>query len=164
MRHGETALRVGLGAVALAGLAVSGYLTAVRAAGESPVCVIGGGCSTVQDSKYAEIAGIPVAVLGLVAYATLLVAALWPGALGRVVGLFTAIVGVGFSAFLTYLELFVIEAICAWCVTSAVLIVIALALAVARARLGGGGGGTGRGRAGEEGPRAAASKPEARAG
>lgn len=133
---GEGVLRAGLAAVAVAGLGVAGYLTAARAAGDDPVCVIGGGCSTVQDSEYAELAGVPVAVLGLVAYATLLVAALVAGALGRALGLFTAVVGVGFSAWLTYVELFVIEAICAWCVASAVLIVLALVLAAARARVG----------------------------
>ena len=71
------------GSVAVAGLAVSGYLTAVRASGDDPACVVGGGCQTVQESEYSELAGIPVAVLGLVAYAALLVAALLPGPLGR---------------------------------------------------------------------------------
>ena len=132
----EGALRVAIGAVAVAGLVVSGYLTAIRAAGEDPACVIGGGCHTVQNSEYSELAGIPVAVLGLLAYAALLAAAILPGQLGRALGLFTAVVGVGFSAYLTYLELFVIDAICAWCVASAILIAIALVLTVLRARGG----------------------------
>ena len=129
----EGALRIALGAVAVAGLAVSGYLTAIRAAGDDPVCVIGGGCHTVQQSEYSELAGIPVAVLGLVAYATLLVAAVLPGPLGRALGLFTAVVGVGFSAWLTYAELVLIDAVCAWCVTSAILVTISLIIAVMRA-------------------------------
>ena len=129
----EGALRIALGVVAVAGLAVSGYLTAIRAAGDDPVCVIGGGCQTVQQSEYSELAGIPVAVLGLVAYATLLVAAILPGPLGRALGLFTAVVGVGFSAWLTYAELVLIEAVCAWCVVSAVLITLALILTAWRA-------------------------------
>lgn len=129
----EGALRIAIGAVAVAGLAVSGYLTAIRAAGDDPVCVIGGGCHTVQQSEYSELAGIPVAVLGIVAYATLLVAALLPGPLGRTLGLFTAVVGVGFSAWLTYAELVLIDAVCAWCVSSAVLITLALILTAWRA-------------------------------
>ena len=133
---GEGVLRIALGAVALAGLGVAGYLTAVRASGGDPACVVGGGCTTVQDSEYAELAGIPVAVLGLLAYGALLVAAILPGPAGRALGLFTAIVGVGFSAWLTYAEIFLIEAICAWCVASAVLITLALVLAAARARAG----------------------------
>lgn len=136
---GETALRVAIGAVAVAGLAVSGYLTAVRAAGEDAACVVGGGCQTVQESEYSELAGIPVAVLGLLAYGALLVAALLPGPLGRALGLFTALVGVGFSAWLTYAELVLIEAVCAWCVTSAVLITLALILTAIRATRAAGG-------------------------
>ena len=153
---GEGVVRVALGAVAVAGLAVAGYLTAARAAGEDPVCVIGGGCHTVQTSEYSELAGVPVAVLGLVAYAALLLAAILPGPLGRTLGLFTAVVGVGFSAYLTYLELFVIEAICAWCVASAVLIAIALVLAILRVRAGE--------RPSREGPPLPPSKETARAG
>jgi len=135
----ETVLRIALGAVAAAGLAVSAYLTAVRAAGDAPSCVVGGGCKTVQESEYSELAGIPVAVLGLLAYGALLVAALLPGPPGRALGLFTALVGFGFSAWLTYAELVLIEAICAWCVTSAVLITLALVLTVVRAAQGGSG-------------------------
>ena len=142
---GETALRVAIAVVAIAGLAVSGYLTAVRYSGGDPACVVGGGCTTVQESEYSELAGIPVAVLGLVAYAALLVAAILPGPAGRALGLFTALVGVGFSAWLTYAELVLIEAICAWCVASAVLITLALILTAARAaRAGGGPEGTAR--------------------
>jgi uncharacterized membrane protein len=129
----EGALRIAIGVVALAGLGVSGYLEAIRAAGNDPVCVIGGGCHTVQQSEYSELAGIPVAVLGLVAYATLLVAAILPGPRGRALGLFTAVVGVGFSAWLSYAELVLIDAVCAWCVSSAALITLALILTAWRA-------------------------------
>ena len=128
----EPGLRIALAIVALAGLGVSGYLTIVRFSGDVPACVVGGGCGTVQKSEYSELAGIPVAVLGIAAYAGLLLAAILPGQLGRALGLFTALVGVGFSAWLTYAELFIIEAICAWCVTSAVLITLALVLATMR--------------------------------
>lgn len=149
----ETGLRIALGVVAVCGLAVSGYLTAVRASGDDPACVVGGGCQTVQESEYSELAGIPVAVLGLVAYGTLLVAALMPGPLGRALGLFTAVVGVGFSAWLTYAEFVLIEAVCAWCLTSAVLITLALVLTLVRAA------GAGGGRAGEGSARRSAPDP-----
>jgi uncharacterized membrane protein len=128
----ERALRIALGVVALAGLGVAGYLTAVRAAGDSPTCVIGGGCHTVQSSDYSELAGIPVAWLGLAAYVGLLVAAILPGQLGRALGLFTAVVSFGFSSWLTYAELVIIDAVCAWCVTSAILITLSLLLTIAR--------------------------------
>jgi uncharacterized membrane protein len=133
----ETALRIAIGAVAIAGLGVAGYLTAVRASGDEAACVVGGGCQTVQESEYSELAGVPVAVLGLVAYGALLVAALLPGPMGRALGLFTGLVGVGFSAWLTYAEIVLIEAICTWCVVSAVLITLALILTAARAAVAG---------------------------
>jgi uncharacterized membrane protein len=132
-RLSETTLRIGLGVVSVLGLAVAGYLTAVRLEGDTPTCIVGGGCTTVQESEYSELAGIPVAVLGLLAYAGLLVAALLPGPLGRTLGLFTAVVSFGFSMWLTFAEIFIIEAICAWCVTSAGLVTLALILAALRA-------------------------------
>ena len=128
----ELSLRIAQGAVAVAGIGVSGYLTTVRASGDSPTCVIGGGCHTVQQSEYSELLGIPVAWLGLAAYVGLLVAAIVPGQLGRALGLFTAVVSFGFSAWLTYAELVLIDAICAWCVTSAVLVTLSLIIAVMR--------------------------------
>jgi uncharacterized membrane protein len=162
---GETALRVAIGVVAVAGLGVSGYLTAVRASGDDPACVVGGGCTTVQDSEYSELAGVPVAVLGLLAYGALLVAALLPGPMGRALGLFTALVGVGFSAWLTYAEIFLIEAICAWCIASAVLITLALILtAVRAARAGGGREGEGSARRSAPGPSPQGPSPPATPG
>jgi len=129
----EVSLRIAQGIVAAVGLGVSGYLTAVRASGDSPTCVIGGGCHTVQQSEYSELLGVPVAWLGLAAYLGLLVAALLPGQPGRALGLFTAVVSFGFSAWLTYAELVLIDAVCAWCVTSAILVTLSLIIAVMRA-------------------------------
>lgn len=125
-------MRVALAAVAVVGLGVSVYLTAVRAAGRAPACAITGGCAEVQESAYSEVVGIPVAALGLVAYAALLAAALVAGDLGRIGGLFAALVGAGFSGWLTYVEFGVIDALCSWCLVSASLMAIALILAVAR--------------------------------
>jgi uncharacterized membrane protein len=87
-----------------------------------------GGCETVQASPWAEQLGIPVAFYGVVGYAAILAVALvglqpaWLGRRGPTL-LLAALTSVGvlFSAWLTYLELFVIHAICRWCVTSAVL-------------------------------------------
>lgn len=140
----ENALRVALATLAVLGLCVAAYLTYARAQGESPTCVVGGGCVTVQESEYSELAGIPVAWLGLAAYVGLLVAAILPGPPGRVLGLFTAIVSFGFSAWLTYAELVLIDAVCAWCVTSAILVTIALVVTVLRARASSGRAGSAR--------------------
>ena len=88
-----------------------------------------GGCETVQLSPYSRFLGIPVPLIGLGGYGTLLFLSLralqqpddarWPQLL-----LWLAGIGVGFSAYLTYLELFVIHAICRWCVGSAIVILL----------------------------------------
>ncbi len=118
----ERRLRRAIGALALAGLAVAGYLTYVHYAGIEPVCAGGGGgCERVQSSSYAELAGVPVALLGLIGYGLILASLALPGDGGRFAGMLLALVGFGFSAYLTWVELVEIEAICQWCVVSAVL-------------------------------------------
>jgi uncharacterized membrane protein len=119
--------------LALAGLGIAGYLTWIHYAGLDPVCVGGGGgCERVQSSRWAELAGIPVAVLGLVAYAAILASLALPDPLGRSVAAFVALAGLGFSAWLTYVEIAEIRAICQWCVASAVVMTLLAAIAVAR--------------------------------
>ena len=123
------ALRLLLALVALAGVLLSVYLTWTHLRGVVPVCVGGGGgCETVQTSRYSEVLGVPVAALGLFAYAALLLSAVLDGERAVLLGVFVALVGVLYSAYLTYLELFVIGAICQWCVASAALMVAALIL------------------------------------
>jgi uncharacterized membrane protein len=118
--------------LAVAGLGVAGYLTYVHYAGLHPVCVASGGCETVQSSHYAKLAGIPVPVLGLIGYAAILASLFVRTETGRLATAGFAIVGFGFSLYLTYLELFVIKAICQWCVGSAVLMTALAILAVVR--------------------------------
>ena len=127
MKRRRRGLRLVLGALAVAGLLISAYLTWVHYAGVAPVCVGGsGGCETVQTSSYATILGVPVAALGLVGYSGLLLSAFLRGEASLYLGLLVALVGTLFSAYLTYLEVFVIHAICEWCVASAALMVGAL--------------------------------------
>jgi uncharacterized membrane protein len=114
--------------LALIGIAVAGYLTWVHYAGLEPICVGGGGgCERVQSSRWAELAGIPVAVLGLAGYVAILASLALPEEPGALVAAFIALVGFGFSCWLTYVEIAKIDAICQWCVASAV-IMTALAL------------------------------------
>jgi uncharacterized membrane protein len=106
------------------GLGVAGYLTYVHYADLNPVCVGGGsGCERVQASDQSELAGVPVALLGLLGYAALLVLNVLPGEAARALAALTAIVGAGFSVYLTYESITVIEATCQWCLASLVLMI-----------------------------------------
>ena len=130
----ERRLRVVIAALAVAGLAVAGYLTYVHYADLEPFCAGGGGgCERVQNSSYAEFSGVPVALLGLIGYALILATLAVPGEPGRIGSALLALVGFGFSAYLTWVELFEIDAICQWCVVSAVLMTGLAAATVTRA-------------------------------
>ena len=124
----DRGLRLGAGLVALAGVGVAGYLTWAHFADSSVLCVAGGGCETVQESEYAEIAGIPVAVLGLGAYAIILGLVAWDTVGARLAAASLAFVGLLFSLYLLALQLFVIEAVCVWCMANDLVIAPALAL------------------------------------
>ncbi len=119
----EGRLRVAVGTLAVAGLAVASYLTYARYAGAQLYCATGG-CETVQHSSYAVIAGIPVAVLGLAAYLAILGTAIARGPTAAAVGFGLAAAGVAFSAYLLVAQLFLIHAICQYCVASDVLVTL----------------------------------------
>src|SRR3954452_2154915 len=130
----ERNLRIAAVVLALVGIGVATYIVIADSGGGAPKCLAGGsGCETVAGSRYSHIAGVNVAVFGILGYALLLAAAVGPGDPGRCGGFLRALVGFGFSAYLTYLELFVIDAICQWCVASAVVMALSLAVAAARA-------------------------------
>lgn len=126
-------LRFAAGACALLGLAIAGYLTGVHYAGATPACTISHGCGTVQASEWATLAGIPVALLGVLGYAAILVAVWVPGETARLAAAAMGIAGLGFSLYLTYRELFDIGAICEWCVASAAVMTVLAGLCIVRA-------------------------------
>jgi uncharacterized membrane protein len=127
----DRALRISASAVAALGVAASGYLTWAHYRGSQVACIAGGGCETVQESSYAEIAGIPVALVGLLGYATILALIAWDAPTARLVAASLAFVGLLFSGYLLVLQLFVIDALCTWCVVNDVLIAPALAILTA---------------------------------
>ena len=124
--------RVATIAVAVAGLAIATYLTVVHYAGGDPVCAIASGCSTVQKSSYAEFAGIPVALLGLLGYVAILGSLVKDNETTRSITALLAICGLAFSAWLTYVEIWELEAICIWCVGSAICLALLAALTTTR--------------------------------
>jgi uncharacterized membrane protein len=118
--------------LALAGLGVALYLTVIEATAKPALCGPIGDCNAVQQSPYALLFGIlPVGVLGAFGFLAIFVVWLWhkvrkdklaglaPLALFGMAGF-----GTLFSVYLTYLELFVIHAVCIWCLSSAVLITL----------------------------------------
>jgi uncharacterized membrane protein len=130
----ERSLRIAAAVLAVIGIGVATYIAIAESGGGAPKCLAGGsGCETVAESHYAHLAGINVAVIGIFGYVVVLAAAIVPGDAGRFGGFLAALVGFGFSLYLTYLELFVIDAICQWCVASAVLMSLSLAVAATRA-------------------------------
>jgi uncharacterized membrane protein len=115
--------------VAAFGIGVATYIAIADARSGSPVCLSGGsGCETVANSSYSHLMGINVAVIGIAGYCVLLVTALMRGDAARLAGFGLALGGFGFSLYLTYLEVFKIEAICEWCVISACLMALLLCL------------------------------------
>jgi uncharacterized membrane protein len=126
------ALRVASAAVAAVGFAIAAYLTIVHYAGADPVCAIAHGCDVVQSSRYAEVGGVPVALLGLLGYAGVLLTLLRDDEAARTATAFLSLVGFGFSGWLTWVEVGELHAICIWCVGSAVCMTLLAALSTAR--------------------------------
>jgi uncharacterized membrane protein len=114
-------------ALAVGGIAISAYLTFVKLSGGQPYCGPIVGCETVNTSPYSVAFGVPVALFGLAASSVLLGAVAWwwrtsdrrALAAAYVIGL----ASLPFLAYLTYLELFVIHAVCVWCVAYAIAVV-----------------------------------------
>jgi len=128
----DRALHRALIVLSLVGLGIATYLTYVHYRGLSPICAVGQGCEKVQSSRYAKIGGVPVPVIGLVGYVGIFGSLLVRGELARLTTAGMAYVGVVFSGYLTYRELFSIHAICQWCVGSAIVMTIIAVLATIR--------------------------------
>jgi uncharacterized membrane protein len=131
----DRSLRLAVALLALVGLGIAAYLTYARYAHATIVCTTGG-CETVQSSKYAEVLGIPVAVLGLVGYAGILATAFSPGERARVIGAALALGGLVFSVYLVFVQLIAIGAFCVWCLGSDLVMLLLVAATVARLRPG----------------------------
>ena len=110
-----------LAALDVVGLVVATYLSTVELQGELPYCGPLHGCETVALSEYSRIAGVPVAVFGVLLSLSLLTLAIaWirSGRLALLAAHYAlSLVGVTFEGYFTYLELFVIGAVCVWCAT-----------------------------------------------
>ena len=135
-RDGAGRLPYVLVALALGGLAISLYLVTTHL-GDKPIACAGvGDCAAVNSSVYASIGGVPVSFLGVGLYVSLATLAyVWsrdPSDDRRMVAYWgMALSGAGYAAYLTYVELTILHAICVWCVASATILATSLALATA---------------------------------
>jgi uncharacterized membrane protein len=129
----EANLRRAIAFVAVLGIGVATYITIADSGGGHPTCLAGGtGCQTVAESSYSHIAGVNISIFGVVGYILLLASAFFANDAARLGGFAVSLGGFGFSVYLTYLEIWKIEAICQWCVASAVLMTIQFLLNATR--------------------------------
>jgi uncharacterized membrane protein len=125
----DRTLRWVIAGLALAGAAVAGYLVYARYTGTQLACTTGG-CETVQHSKYAKAAGVPVAVLGLAAYLAVFATTLSARVEAAAIGAAIVLAGLAFGVYLIVIQVAVIDAICQWCLASdAILALLAVASA-----------------------------------
>lgn len=124
--------------LALVGLIDSAYLTYIKLANATASCAGIGDCDAVNSSPYAEIAGIPIALLGAGAYLAIMALLMLETRLplvasyGPILVLVISLAGVIYSAYLTYIEVAVLYAICPYCVLSAVVITAIFLIALVR--------------------------------
>lgn len=128
----DAVLRLATRLLALLGIGIATYLTYIHYAGLHPVCAISHGCETVQTSVYANLAGIPVALLGLISYIVIFGCTFVRGERALVAGYALTLVAFAFSVYLTYRELYTIHAICSWCVSSAMVLTLLAGIGTVR--------------------------------
>ncbi len=124
--------------LSILGAADSLYLLVYKLTGNNHMCLGNGGCHNVNFSPYSEIRGIPVSVFGMSAYLAILCILFLEGRLkiakenGPLAIFGISLGGFAFTIYLTYLEIYVINAICPFCVASAVIITLLFIMAIIR--------------------------------
>ena len=138
MNRTELLRRVSI-VLSVAGLIVAGYLTYLDLSGSTAaLCSVGGGCDTVRESRYSQISGIPVATVGVAGYLVILAILLFEtisnplADYGPALVFGSTLIGLLYSLYLTYLEIFVIVAICPYCMSSAVIMTFLFIVSILR--------------------------------
>ncbi len=124
-------LRAAIAAVATVGIGIAAYLTIVHYTNTAPICT-SGGCEKVQHSSYAKLAGVPVALLGLLAYIGIFGSAVLGRVEAALAGCVLTLVGAAFSGYLLWAQIARIDALCVWCVASDVVMACLVVLCTAR--------------------------------
>lgn len=134
----NTGIRLTIPFLSLVGMGISGYLVYVHYNEIQPICMPEFRCDVVLSSSYAQIRGIPISVLGLVMYAAMTTLGFWllfersevQGLIS--LGIYTmALSGTLFTAYLYYLEIFVLHAFCIWCIRASLVTLSLLVLSLA---------------------------------
>lgn len=122
--------KIAILALALVGAGISGYLTYIHLKWVEPICLSGMDCHAVLFSPYAEVFGMPISVVGLTAYGSLIVGGLLLFyrqsrviVLGSIFVYTFSLSGLIYSLYLLYLEAFKIHAYCSWCMGSGLIMV-----------------------------------------
>lgn len=127
-------LRLATAALALAGIGIAAYLSYARATDTALICPTSG-CGTVQRSSYSELAGVPVSYLGVAGYALILVTTLNASVRAAAAETLFALAGAAFAGYLLVAQLFLIDAVCVWCLTSDAVLGAIVILALGRLRV-----------------------------
>jgi uncharacterized membrane protein len=137
----ERVFRFAVALLALIGAGIAGYLTYTHFKGTPPVCLTSG-CEAVQNSRWSKLVGIPVALLGLLAYLSIVATTVVRHPLAKQAGATLAVTALGFNAYLLYIQAEKIGRYCTWCVSneivSTLLAPVALAWLVSRPKDGAG--------------------------
>lgn len=128
----EQRLRIAIAALSALGAAIAAYLTYTKLTDSTIACATGG-CETVAQSSYSEIAGVPVAALGLAAYAALFASAFFRSELAKIGAAALALAGAIYALYLVYVQAVVLDAFCQWCLASDAILLVLVGLTLARA-------------------------------
>lgn len=128
----ERRLRAAILVLSALGAGIAAYLTVTRLT-HSQVACLTSGCETVQTSRWSELAGIPVASLGLGCYVALAASAVSRSDLARALGAVAAVGGLAFALFLVWVQAAELHAFCQWCLASDAILVLLAPATVLRA-------------------------------
>lgn len=126
-------LRVAIAALAVVGIAIASYLSYTHATDTALICPTSG-CGKVQQSSYSRLDGVPVAYLGLAAYAAILLTTSSARRAAAAACVVVAVGGAAFSAYLLVVQIALIDAVCTWCVASDGVLFTVTLLALLRLR------------------------------
>jgi uncharacterized membrane protein len=126
----ERSLRFAVAVLALAGAGIAAYLTYTHFQGTPPVCGGSSGCETVQRSRWSELFGIPVALLGALTYLAIFASTIVRHTLAKQLGTMLALVALGFNIYLFYIQAERIHQYCIWCISNEIVSLVLAPVAI----------------------------------